>query len=491
MKNKTVKIIAVLLVLLLPFGILAAAAYATPSVYDATFVGALDEKFERLTSVSDNKIVIVGGSSAAFGIDSAMIEKYTGMPVVNFGLYAALGTKIMMDLSRPGIGEGDVVVLAPEMDPQTLSLYFNSDAALTAMDGNFSMMRYIRGDNKLSLLGASWRFAADKLQYLISDTRPSASGAYDSSYFNEYGDLTYPRPENVMGMYYDPNTPIDLRAETMDPEFIDYVNEYIRYCEKRGASVYFGFCPMNEMALTQGTTEESIAVFEEYLADVLACKILGFASDHIFTAEYFYDSNFHCNDVGVKLHTVALVKELLLELGIPAFVQETIPDAPPLPDIDIRYFGEEDENTAYFTYEMTDFGYRITGLTEIGKQQTVLTMPIAHEGYRVALLGANALAGGICEKFIIPAAFEQFISEVTSSMMTIENDAFVGASSLKELWIYNRHEATIMPPVSFEGVAKDFVVHVPDGSSYGEGYFWGERKLNGVNLVFIQDIIME
>ena len=76
-------------------------------------------------------------------------------------------------------------------------------------------------------------------------------------------------------------------------------------------------------------------------------------------------------------------------------------------------------------------------------------------------------------------------------MMTIENDAFIGASALKELWIYNRHEATVMPPVSFEGVHKDFVVHVPDGSSYGEGYFWGERKLNGVNLVFIQDIIME
>jgi hypothetical protein len=277
----------------------------------------------------------------------------------------------------------------------------------------------------------------------------------------------------------------------MDPAFIAYVNEYIRYCKKRGATVYFGFCPMNEMALADGTTEESIAAFEKYLADSLACPILGFASDHIYAAEYFYDSNFHCNDVGVKLHSVTLVKELLLALGIPAFVQEMIPDAPPLPDKDIRYFGEADENAVYFTYEMTDFGYRITGLTELGKTQTALTMPIGYEGYRVALLGANALAGGICEKFIIPAAFEQFISEETSSMMTIENYAFVGASSLKELWIYNRYEATIMPPVSFEGVSGDFVVHVPDGSSYGEGYFWGERKLNGVNLVFIQDIVME
>ena len=42
------------------------------------------------------------------------------MPVVNFGLYANLGTKLMLDLSRSGIGAGDVIVVAPEMNEQTL-----------------------------------------------------------------------------------------------------------------------------------------------------------------------------------------------------------------------------------------------------------------------------------------------------------------------------------------------------------------------------------
>lgn len=516
MKQKILKIIAALLVLILPFGTLALLAFATPNVYGDTFVGALEQKFDHLTSITEPKIIIVGGSSTAFGVDSEMLEKYTGMPVVNFGLYAALGTKVMMDLSRANIREGDVIVLAPEIDPQTMSLYFNSDTTLMAADGRPDMLRYVRGDDRLSLAGALWRFTGDKLSYLFSGSRPQPSGAYDPSYFSAAGDLTYPRTENVMGMYYDPNTPITLSPETVDDDFIDYVNEYIRFCEKKGATVYYGYCPMNELAinlpdaeysastaLTQTDTDSvddtayteytvaSITAFGEYLDSVLDCEILGTPEDHIYSAAYFYDSNFHLNDAGVVLHSVTLVKELLLALGIPAFVQEEIPDAPALPEKDIRYFGEEDENTQYFTFEMTDFGYRITGLTESGKAQTTLTLPIAYDGYRVALLGENALSGGIVEKLIIPAGFEQFITETTSSMMTLENGCFTGASSLKELWIYNRHEATIMPPASFAGVHDQFVVHVPDGSSYGEGYFWGERKLNGVNLRFIADIIME
>lgn len=493
MKKKTIVILAAALAAVLVLGFFAPTILiaVTPDVYENAFVGALDEKYERLTSLDEKKLVIVGGSSTAFGIDSAMLEKYTGMPVVNFGLYAALGTKLMLDLSRPGIGEGDVVILAPEMDAKTLSMYFNPESTLMAMDGRPGMAGHVRGSDRFSLFTAAWGFAGEKLSYLSSGEYPAGSGAYDSSYFNEYGDLTYPREENVMGMYYDPNTMIDLTGDIFDPEFLAYMNDYIGFCQSKGASVYYAFCPMNEMALTEGTDDARLAAFEAFVDENIACERISFADDHIFPAEYFYDSNFHLNDAGVQHHTLALLKEILLATENPVFLSVELPAAPELPEKSIRYFGEADENAQYFTFEMTEFGYRITGLTEAGKTQTTLTMPIAYDGYRVALLGEGALAGSAAEKLIIPAAFEQFITETTASMMTLENGSFTGASKLKELWIYNRHEATVMPPASFEGVHKEFTVHVPDGSSYGEGYFWGERKLNGVNLIFRYDIEME
>ena len=111
-----VKITAAILIIFLPIVLLLGYAFSIPAQYTNTFVGELDDKFERLTSIDEPKLVVVGGSSVAFGLESEILEKYVGMPVVNFGLYAALGTKVMLDLSKAGINEGDVVVLAPELD---------------------------------------------------------------------------------------------------------------------------------------------------------------------------------------------------------------------------------------------------------------------------------------------------------------------------------------------------------------------------------------
>ena len=115
-----IKLITLSLAVLIPFGaILGISAFAKP-VYGQTFLGELAPKYERLNAIDEPKVIIVGGSSVAFGLDSALLEEQISMPVVNFGLYATLGTKIMMDLSKANINEGDIVVLAPEMDSQTL-----------------------------------------------------------------------------------------------------------------------------------------------------------------------------------------------------------------------------------------------------------------------------------------------------------------------------------------------------------------------------------
>jgi hypothetical protein len=125
--RNTLLVILSLILLVSPFIFVVIYAVSLPPQYSPTFYGALDEKYLRLTSTQGEKIVVVGGSSVAFGLDSKLLESYTGMPVVNFGLYADLGTKMMLDLSLAGISEGDVVILSPEIDAQTLSLFFNAE----------------------------------------------------------------------------------------------------------------------------------------------------------------------------------------------------------------------------------------------------------------------------------------------------------------------------------------------------------------------------
>ena len=92
--------------------------FATPSQYALTYYGELGKMYENLRLTSGRKIVIIGTSSVAFGVDSALMSEELSAAgadyeVVNFGLYGALGTKVMLDLSEQYIGEGDIVVFAP------------------------------------------------------------------------------------------------------------------------------------------------------------------------------------------------------------------------------------------------------------------------------------------------------------------------------------------------------------------------------------------
>ena len=73
-----------LLLILSPIFILATVMVSTPAQYTETFFGALPQKFDRLTSVKEEKIIVVGGSSVAFGLDSALLEEYTGVASPRF-----------------------------------------------------------------------------------------------------------------------------------------------------------------------------------------------------------------------------------------------------------------------------------------------------------------------------------------------------------------------------------------------------------------------
>ncbi len=470
--KKSIKIIAALLVIVLPLITVMLSAFLIPAQYSNSFVGILDEKYERLTSIDEEKIVLVGGSSLVFGIESEYLEKYMNMPVVNFGLYAALGTKVMLDLSKSGINKGDIVILAPELDAQTMSLYFNAETTLQATDDKPSMLLHTDSTNFGEIISSMFTFASKKYEYMNIGA-PDPEGVYNSKNFNEYGDLEYVRDENIMELYYDPNKEIFLDESILDDEFLDYINDYVRYCKRKGAEVYFSYCPINELALADGTDEESILNFEKELKAKLDCDVISYIEDYIMLPDYFYDSNFHLNDSGSLWRTLRLCEDLLLATDNPTLIKEPYPDAPAL-DSGLIKVDEEIIDNGYFVYEkLANGNYMIVGLSETGKAQKSLTIPLGVKlegldfGAAITLIGEGAFKDSAAEKIIIPE--NTYITQMN-------NGAFSGASNLKDLYIHKKDESTINPPADFRGTAEGFVIHVPENSSYKEGYYWSQIK---------------
>ncbi|MCR5695148.1 MAG: leucine-rich repeat domain-containing protein [Clostridia bacterium] len=463
-KIKTlIVIIASVLALLVPFITLVSLAFNVKGVYSHSFTAALADKYELLYSTSGRKIVVVGGSSVCFGLDSKLLEGETGRKVVDFGLYATLGTKVMLDLSERGINSGDTVIIAPELDPQTMSSYFNQETVLEAIDGHYSMLRDIGNDNYDELAGGFLTYISTALGMKRNGIEPDPKGVYNRSSFNSRGDIAYKREGNVMTLGYDANRLVDLSPEILSEDFIEYMNGYIDRCLAKGADVWFSFCPINKSGLEPGTTDESIYEFYTCLSEKLHCRVISDINDYILDQGYFYDTNFHLNDVGVKLRTQTLARDLLraegnnrhveIETGTPGSEGS---ETPP-PDM-------EDNTDGTFVYRYFGKTLAVEGVAESARGMTSADVPREFNGIPVNAILEGAFKG--CDS----------LTEITihDNITFIANKAFE-IPSLRKLYI-DAHDAEVMEAGNniFGGNAAVEII-LPDNESYASfvtGYWW-------------------
>ncbi len=508
--SKTLKIlIAVLLALVLGLFIVVETVLLLPEQFDHLYLGELADKYARLRSFDDeNKIVIIGGSSVAFGIKSPMMETYLGMPVVNFGLYGPLGTTTMLDLTRGHINEGDIVVLAPETDSQTMSMYFNGEGMWQSCDSDLTMLLKVRSRNWGEMLGSFWQFAQHKLTF-YKYGKPEPDGVYDHDSFDEYGDIIFTREEPTMDDWFDTEVLVDLDISIIEDEFIDYVNDYIDYCERQGATVYYSWPPMNELAVQQD--EEGILSFATYVRENIHCQIISDITDYIMDAGYFYDTNYHVTDRGAIVHTSQLIQDLenfmgdgqLLSIELPAppvrstsgasgemfacgepgtltktgdaqaqdaqagtdTEQTDAAEVTPTPVPTPEQTGSSSD-AAFFLSEAFEEGLIVTGVTDEGKARDTLEVPWEIDGVKVLAIDTGCFDG--CEQL-------QSIY-IQANVRRIMQSAFDGCRRLTEIHIDNDGGSVLIPGTGlFDNVSSRLQIYVPS-SKYGSfiaDYFWG------------------
>ncbi|MCD8308531.1 MAG: hypothetical protein LUD19_01655 [Clostridia bacterium] len=64
-----------ILLIAVPFLVVFVTGAALPAQYSETYYGELTQMYSRLKNAEGKKIVIIGNSSVAFGVDSALMEE--------------------------------------------------------------------------------------------------------------------------------------------------------------------------------------------------------------------------------------------------------------------------------------------------------------------------------------------------------------------------------------------------------------------------------
>lgn len=301
--------------------------FGLPVQFGDTFMGELKSKYERLKETSGKRIVLVGGSGVAFDCDSALMDDFfPSYEIVNFGMYAGLGTKAVMDLSENYIHEGDIVILSPEQSEQTFSDYFNGEYMWQAADGAFGMLRDLKSENFDAMLGNFPRFALEKLNYVMKGQKPQTDSIYQKKAFNTYGDIELDTcRENILPNGYDVNQKVRFTEDVVQPEFMDYMNDWAKRLEKKGAVVWYRYCPVNKLSVED---MDDLAAYDVFLRQKLDFPVIGNPENSLMEAEWFFDTNFHLNQPGKEVNTVQLIRDMKAMLGDDRAVTVELPEKP-------------------------------------------------------------------------------------------------------------------------------------------------------------------
>lgn len=267
---------------------------------ETDYMAALIDKHNRLDKIDSNRLLLIGGSNLAFGIDSEMIEKRFNVNVVNLGLHAGLGFDFIMNEAIASVKKGDVIVLSLEY-----ALYDESS------NNSFELINHIQNmypesakyyDPKFKDIFFLWLENAKKR---FNNQEVNIDPVYNRKAFNKYGDvvghLIRTNPKNLKDKGALKKINIDGHVELF--------RDLQLKCKVLGAKVYIAFpnYPASEFKINKNVILE----LEEQIRLKLAfIPIINKPQTFVLEDSLFFDTVFHLNAKGRHKRTEMFIKVL-------------------------------------------------------------------------------------------------------------------------------------------------------------------------------------
>lgn len=276
--------------------------------YSVEYVGGIRGKIKKLKETKGQKIVIVGGSNASFGIDTGAMEKEFRTPVVNMALHGGLSAKYMMEQVKPYLDEGDILIMSREPDALAGDHRWNhmvgTEVSLMPTY-TFSEMGILLSDRNLFETSTTAFFNTVKLYLKWSpfEKRSEISSVYDSRVFE--GDNIL--PQYLSGIFTDTLNIHRLKRPGKNSLLINGLREYKKEFEKMGIELY-----MTPAVVAEGHFKKSeIMPFWKYISEQTTIPLLNENKSYVFEKDYFLNSPHHTNLRGRELRTKALIEDIL------------------------------------------------------------------------------------------------------------------------------------------------------------------------------------
>lgn len=264
---------------------------------------------EKKDEKERNRMIFVGGSNLAFGLDSEKIENKFNKKVINMGLHADMGLKFMLNEVREKLMSGDTIIIVPEYQH-----FFGN----TFEGGETLAYIFLYVDNSL-ILKLDFAQVLNQLQYIpklirseIQNTIIAAikhrkieidsNVVYQRKFFNNNGDM--------VGHLEKADVRINdnFIKEKKNEEVVKYMNNFAMDVSKKNVEVIFLYPVYIDSSFEKNKFQ--IEELKKELQKELKIEILSTPERYKLDKDYFFDTSYHLNKKGRELRTKMVIEDI-------------------------------------------------------------------------------------------------------------------------------------------------------------------------------------
>lgn len=295
------------------FGVKYQLGNGTPSsrwVFDA-----YQHKIAAANAVAGPRTLVVAGSNAMFGIDSAQLSLYWARPAINLGVNAGLGLPYILYLSQTVARRGDVILL-----PMEYALYLDEGNA------NAQVIDYVIGRDpqywhmlpfhkKMALVSGMsperWIQGLRK----VSDL-PVSAGTYGAHHLNPVGDQTHSSPQDrqasdtaAIAVAASPAKAWKYGARAAEETGgWEAMAKYAKWAHEEGIClIAVPTVLLHHASYDTDPVEKAFYAGLPQRIQGLGIKYVGKPRDFMYQPDWFFDTDHHLQDWARARHTASLI----------------------------------------------------------------------------------------------------------------------------------------------------------------------------------------
>lgn len=258
-------------------------------------------KNKLLRTSAGPKLVLVGDSGLAFGIDSDALKSDLNMNVVNLGLHGGLGMDFMLNWAGTYLSNGDVAVVS-----FSYSMYSGNAAQGDATICELlleepSAWRYVDTQYTKTLFEGMGSVCGDRLLVCLCHSHYTSNEVYNAHAFNECGDVV---------SHLDKENPDQIPANQLPAKFnkhaLTRLSGFVTFAEAKGVRVYIlpPCYRSQEFALNFHEVE---SIYSD-IKRVFPNEAISDPSNFVYDGKtFFFDTEYHLNKAGREKRTSQLI----------------------------------------------------------------------------------------------------------------------------------------------------------------------------------------